>query len=144
MNNWLRWILVLPTAVGAYIVVQVLNVIINPWFLGFGTIGNLATQLFNSFAGPVAFIITGAKVAPNHRFFTGLVLAALHTLLIGGSLMLSIFNYNQYSTPTWLIVLSCVVSLIATAGACAILYQEHIEEKAMEERTKEWTYSADE
>lgn len=108
LPNPLRWLLVLPVSVAAYFAVQLINILCTmavPDFM----VG--LVQLFNSWAGPIAFVLAGVAVAPRQKRIVAMILAATNAIVT------MIFSWVTITTPphrepTWWIV------LCALAGIC--------------------------
>ncbi len=118
MNYWLRWILVLPAAIGTLIGIRTLNNIFVHVYvgLGFGMWAGLLINLFYSFVAPYTFIIAGAKVAPSHRFPASIALAILIAVIIG-----FLIYYSQLDFVATIIYFISLVSIIC---ACWKIYKE--------------------
>ncbi len=71
MSNWLRWILVLPTAVLAFVAIQV-GVGLGSETLPYGdAIQDWLSQLINSIVGPWAFPLLLEAPATSERVVRG-------------------------------------------------------------------------
>ena len=124
LKNTLRWIAVLPAAIGAYLGIQVVVAIGNS-FSGYSeSLINMWCQLINSIAGPYCFVLAGAKTAPVYRFITAVVLTTLFSLANGVLLTLVLTSQRQFSTPLWWFVTSLIIGLVAAIGACVQLHHE--------------------
>src|SRR5258705_12508814 len=82
--HWIRWLLLVPASVGAYIGVQLWSALCVGLAVG-GTIVKLlsearASQLFGTVLGPFTLVYAGAAVAPRHRLGAAIGLATLHAL----------------------------------------------------------------
>lgn len=76
MPNWLRWILVLPVSLAAYIGVQVLAGISSEQLPLPSVARDWYSQALNSFLGPWVFVYIGAQVSPpKQRAATAVALA---------------------------------------------------------------------
>jgi uncharacterized membrane protein HdeD (DUF308 family) len=124
MNHTLRWIAVLPAAIGAYLVIQVVIAIANS-FSGFPeSVVNMWCQLINSIAGPYCFVLARAKTAPSHSFVTAVVLTVVFSLANGVLLTSVLTSQRQFSTPLWWIVASSIIGLVVAIVACVQLHHE--------------------
>jgi hypothetical protein len=120
----LRWVAVLPAAIGAYLGIQLLVIISNS-FSGLPEIVvNIFCQLLNSWVAPGAFVLFGALTAPFHRFITGVVLTVLYSLATGALLALRLTSEQEFSTPLWWTVASLIIGLVACIWACVHLHHE--------------------
>jgi hypothetical protein len=120
----LRWVAVLPAAIGGYLGIQ-LVVIISNSFSGLPEIVvNIFDQLLNSWVAPGAFVLAGAITAPFHRFITGVVLTVLFSLVTGALLALRLTSQQEFSTPLWWLVVSLIIGLVACIAACVQLHHE--------------------
>jgi hypothetical protein len=117
----LRWIAVLPAAVGAWIGIQLLiilaNAMVTPrwsdWWL----------QLINSAASSYAFVFAGAATAPKHNFIVGIVVAILYGIFM--VVIITAGFFIKTSDPLWWLILSGVISLVAAIAAVAKLREEY-------------------
>ena len=126
MPNWLRWILVLPASLGAYVGIQVLvglssELIALPWFLPADwkdAAQNWWSQGLNSIVGPIALIYAGVLTSPRgHRFHTGIALAVLFGVIVGGISALSLFS-TELSHPRWWLLTTTAASIITVVMVC--------------------------
>jgi hypothetical protein len=116
----LRWIAVLPAAVGAFFAIQLLILLMDAtmaegratWFL----------QLINSFAGAYAFVFAGAHTAPKHQFIVGIVLAVVLSVFLITLPTLAFFI--KTTDPFWWIALASIVSLVAVIAAIIQLRED--------------------
>ena len=122
MPGWLRWLLVLPASIAAYlgiqIVVGLLSELINlPWFIPSGwedVYQDWISQGLNSVVGPVALIYAGVRTSPRgHRFQTSVALA----VLLGGLAAFSLF-LPQQSSPRWWLLTTTAASVITVIAVC--------------------------
>ena len=120
----LRWIAVLPAAIGAYFGIQVVVAIANSLGPGPESLINLWCQFINSIAGPYCFVLAGAKTAPFHRFVTAVVLTVLFSLANGVLLTLVLTSQRQFSTPLWWFVTSVIIGLLAAIVACVKVHHQ--------------------
>ena len=116
MQPWLKWILVLPAAIGAYVGVQLL-VILGSLILG---TGELITQFVGAVLCPIAFVSAGSRVAPLYRLLTSVCLTVLVAIYSAVVTTWAFFGKVPYtkSDLTWFIV--CGV-----AGIVACIFQCH-------------------
>ena len=135
MKPWLRWILVIPAAIGAYAGVQIAIAIMSLIGDFFWETGSARwTQLINSAAGPAAFVWYGSKTAPVHRFITSISLTVL--LAIAMSVLATLVFSHGIGTKwenVWLVVCG-VIGVVSSIIAC---YSIH-EEEQNEIKAREW------
>ena len=125
-QNAVRWILVLPAAIAAYVLVTLVVGIASELAaseivmhrassqsLGFK---NFLSQLINSITAPVGFVYLGAKVAPSHRFITAVVLASAF-----GCLTLVVTYLGVAEGVVWWLILSSVLSIVAVVVTCIVI-----------------------
>ena len=141
MPVWLRWLLVLPAALGACVGIQIVvifgNLITWPDSIPFR---KFFIEIINSIAANYCFVIIGAKTAPKHRFVVGVILATAYTvfgitvaatfLIIGGSPYLTWWPIPITSVVLLLIV--GIVGIIAAIGACIQLHRTELAERSPE------------
>jgi hypothetical protein len=124
MANWLRWVLILPAAVFAYLTIQ----------LGFGlasetlpypdSVQDRLSQFINSFIGPWAFVYSGAKLAPRG---TALHVAIGLAVLFGvftGAIGLIALSAGSARHPRWWIVATSLISLAIIIATCIQVARE--------------------
>ena len=117
----LRWVAVLPAALGAWIGIQLLiilaNAMVTPrwsdWWL----------QLINSAASSYAFVYAGSATAPKHNFIVGIVVAILYGIFM--VVIITAGFFIKTSDPLWWLVLSGVISLVAAIAAVVKLREEY-------------------
>jgi hypothetical protein len=118
--EWLRWLAVLPAAIGAYCVAQIVII------LG-GTIGaemegripmpDWVFQIINSIVPPICFIWAGAKTAPKYCHIVAIFLTVIFCIFTTGLLTYGILmHYARY--PTWWFITTGVVSIISATVSC--------------------------
>jgi hypothetical protein len=74
--NWLRWVLVLPAAVCAYVVLKMVGAIVDKLL----PIPTFLLTLYYSAMSPVAFVSAGVVTAPSNKFVTALVLTIVNAI----------------------------------------------------------------
>lgn len=116
-----RWVAVLPAGIGAWIGIQLLialaNAMVTPrwsdWWL----------QLINSAASSYALVYTGAVTAPKHNFIVGIVLAILYSIFM--VVIITAGFFIKTSDPLWWLVLSGIISLVASIVAVVKLHDDY-------------------
>lgn len=126
MSEWvphmkkLRWVLVLPAGfLGAVVASFILHWILlasctqeySVVQMGKESLEN-TERLLMAFAGPLGFVLAGAKTAPRFQFATTIVLGLL--VLIGGPILVNSIASSQDLTPQygakqWFLHLGAVV-----------------------------------
>jgi len=132
--DWLRWLAVLPAAVGAYFASQVVTGLLTEvgyfFYAGRGFEDgwldrpDYKSQFLCSIIGPYCLVWAGAKTAPRYRFVTALTLAVLHAVGNGSVVTLAIVRGMYQSASLWWLILSCVVGIISSIGACIQMRKE--------------------
>ncbi len=115
--DWLRWVLILPAAAGAYIGVQVLVAIANSFTPVPEVVETAYSQLVNSVLGPLAFVYVGAKVAPRHQFVAALVLTVLHAVA-NATIVTAALVSGRHSQPAWVLIGTSALGIVATLILC--------------------------
>jgi len=110
--HWLRWLLVLPVAVAAYAVVQLINV--------FAPGPDWLIRWFGSLANPCAFVLVGSLAAPKARFAVSVVLAIL--ISVAQSLLLVVATIRGME-PGWSLWAAVLIGIVG-AGAGATIARE--------------------
>jgi uncharacterized membrane protein len=128
MKNVLRWILVLPAAIGAYFAAVLMqNLLLYIFSRPTGDSGAawwavilnnlpLVTDIIFRTIGIYFFVIVGVAVAPKGKFATSLVLATtICILFIGGTLFVILSGIAQHPIAAiWAeMLLACAVASIA-------------------------------
>ena len=136
LRNIGRWILVLPIAIAAYVVMSLLIGIsseiagseLGNWPGASQELKNFLSQLGNSIAAPVALVYVGARMAPSHAFVVAVTLAAVHTAItlfvavIGVANDVQTFLTDEYYLGSWWLLVSTLISIVAVAGTCWVVW----------------------
>ena len=131
MKPWLRWVLVVPAAIGAFAGVQIVIALLSLVGDFFWSTGSAHwTEFVNSIAGPYAFVYYGAKTAPKHQFFTSICLTVLFAVL-AAVIVTAYFmkGFGNGLANFWLVVCS-LVGVVTTIVTC-------IEVRKIEDQTNE-------
>ena len=118
IQDVLRWIAVLPAALGAYIGVQVAIVVARSFQTGFNENPDYWSQFLTSIAGPYCLVWAGAMTAPRHRNVTAITLAILYGIFTGVVMTLVIERGMNQSTYRWWDIVCYAAGIIATIVAC--------------------------
>ena len=128
--DWLRWILVIPAAIGAYAASQVVIGLLSLVSDFFWSTGSARwTQLMNSAAGPAAFVWYGSRVAPRYRFSTSICLAVLLSMAVTAFVT---FFFSRGLGTKWenvWFVICAVVEIISSIVACHSIQKADANEK---------------
>jgi hypothetical protein len=123
----LRWIAVLPAAVGSYVGVALLTVLMQHLNSDSAFWGELSSAVF----APMAFVYAGATTAPTHRFTTAITLTVLHAMLLAG--MFGFIAYGlfvlktTFKDPVWWAATRAVIGVAVTIGATVAISREERE-----------------
>lgn len=123
LPNWVRWLLVVPAALAAFGVVQVLVAIIltlSPLQGLSPKLSDGAGQLVNSALGPYCFVLMGSLVAPSHRRASAITLAVLGLAIMGAVYILSsmIGGVARFGFTGWWLFVSFVLGVASSCIAC--------------------------
>jgi len=140
LPDWLRWVLVVPVAVGVYIGVLTFAISIDSLMADL-----VATRLkpglpdwppvlivsliMTSVAGSYCFVLAGATTAPKHRFVTAIVLAvsclcATAYLLVGLRFALTFGMLGGiWSSELMWIYIPCTGAFVAVVIACSQVWR---------------------
>jgi hypothetical protein len=110
----LRWMGVLPGAILAYFLIQVLNAVLMGFF---GDSSDTWIQLVNSFAGPYCFVWLGAMIAPRRKLPVAVILSVIVALFTLSLIPLSVGRESE-SYPIWWLILTGIVGVFGTIAAC--------------------------
>jgi len=116
MRNTVRWILVLPAAICALILAGFISL------LGTSFLPPLVCQWWQGWICSLVFVLSGAAVAPRHKFAAAIVLVAIHAMFLGVSLTLGLTR--GVDTPTWNLVVCCIISFVGALGACGLVWEK--------------------
>jgi len=114
--HWLRWFLVLPAAVAAYAVVQLINAVFAPapdWVI----------RWFSSFADPCAFVLVGSLTAPKARFAVSVVLAIVISAAQSLIVIVGTARGMEPGPDLWAAALIGIVGAVAGAAMVRELMQ---------------------
>ena len=119
MKTVLRWVAVLPAAIGCYFLasagVGLFNFVMGLIYDSAWSHGMLG--FVQMIASGVAYIWFGSMVAPTHRFITGIVLATIYTMiclfLIGYFFAVTPANRIETWANLWILI-----SFLASIAAC--------------------------
>jgi hypothetical protein len=126
MLTIVRWILVLPVAMAAFVAVA--------FVLALGAylplpgdppkwIQPALFQMLVSIVAPYVFVLAGAKTAPERRFAAGTALAAGYSIYAGYVMASGLAAGKYQETRTWTIALF-LLGVLAAAAACVQLWRD--------------------
>ena len=119
LPDWLRWVLVLPVAVGAWVGAQISIMAIGNVFYPMG-LWNLATwfvKIATIAVAPYGLVWAGAQTAPRHSFTVAIVLTVVHAIFATAILVLAI-DVERLTAPLWWIITGYIVGAAVTIVAC--------------------------
>jgi MFS family permease len=117
-----RWLLVLPCAVAAWIIVPIVVAIIwdlSPW----QGPKDAWRQILQTGIGAASFVLVGAKLAPCRKFATSLVLAGVHAMVTVGLCLIVV----EHGGSKWWWAVLLLVALFTSVAACGSVYQKEAE-----------------
>jgi peptidoglycan/LPS O-acetylase OafA/YrhL len=117
MPTWLRWVVVLPTAIASYLGIQILIGLQSEMAPFPDILQDLWSQGLNSIIGPWAFVYSGARVAPRRWILeTGVTLAVFYGIFTGAIATLALLDPTPTYSPWWLAICALlgIVTVIAT------------------------------
>jgi hypothetical protein len=121
----LRWIAVLPAALGAYAGVALLTVISQYFFQDSEIYGDFISAILS----PAAFVFAGVKTAPQHKLITAISLTVLHAMLL--ALLFGFIAYGIFVMEVKLIhpilwdVIRAIISIVTTIAVCLEVAREY-------------------
>lgn len=115
----LRWLLVLPAAVIAFIVANLLLILWNMLSPSFATMSPRGVQFMASIIGAYMFVVVGTLVAPAKKNIVAITLTVLLAMLCASITTLALVK-GPGSDPLWLLVVCLIASIVAAIVACAI------------------------
>jgi hypothetical protein len=123
LKSVLRWIIVIPCSLVAYIAVQFIVAYGNSLMPLPGVIIDTFCQFANSIAGPVALIHVAVTIAPSHKFHVSIVMAAL---FVSASVVIAIvISINDGFSLSLIWVWVCLLVGILAASAYCLVYHDH-------------------
>jgi Kef-type K+ transport system membrane component KefB len=118
------WVAVLPAALGAYVGVALLTVILQHLNGDFEFVGQLSSAVFS----PVAFVYAGTRVAPRHRLATAISLTVLHAMLLAamfGFIAYGLFILKmKFKDPVWWDATRALIGVTVTVCTCVAIARE--------------------
>jgi hypothetical protein len=118
-SQWWRWLLVLPSAIAAYLLIVLpIAQITEVWFLP-AAAQDVLSQLVHSLLGPWAFVYVGARVAPHSHFLTALSLTVLNGMLVAAVITAALMRQFPWQQILYVLATSVagvVVTLFVTYG----------------------------
>lgn len=131
LKHWVRWILVLPAALGAYLACNAIVAIcigISDFFWETGS--KNWRDLITSLACPACFTWYGAKTAPHNRFIVGVCLTVIQTIAITvviTAIAVKSGNVPEFSLHlAWLAIL-IIGGVVTPIMACYALHKEEMD-----------------
>lgn len=118
VTDWLRWLAVLPAALGAYFGIQLVIGLARGLEDGFADRPDYKSQLICSILGPYFLVWVGAKTAPRFRFVTALTLTVLHAIAAGSLVTIGIVQGLLQSGALWWLIICSVVGFVGTIVLC--------------------------
>ena len=115
MKDTLRWVLVLPAAVGAYLGGFLVSFLVLLWIgSGWFNAGIWITAITNAAVCPVCFMLAGTATAPRFKLQTGIVLAIIHAVAI--SVLTAIQPFTREPQSVWWNILVAAIGVCATVA----------------------------
>jgi hypothetical protein len=129
----LRWLLVLPAALGAYIVLQALFVLLSLLLAVPEALNRGVSQLIADIFCPYYFVYIGSKVAPAFRLHVAVLLTVVLSVLYGMLLLYGVLR-GDISYPLWWLTLSLVLGL----GSCVFAVVRIQDDRAKDTSRENW------
>ena len=133
--NYLRWILIFPAAVAAFIGVQLIIAVVNSFTPLPEKLINIFCQFANSIAGPFVFVLVGARIAPSYKYYTSVSLTVIYTLF-SAIIAYRAIQSQESADPLWWLITSIILGLLAAIFACSIIKTEERKNIQMELQAK--------
>jgi hypothetical protein len=111
--NWLRWVLVVPVAVCAYVVLTMIGSVVTRML----PIPSFILTLYYSAMSPLAFVAAGVVTAPGHKFVTALVLTVINAIFAAVIVTMAVIQQTGM-VPLWWLVVCAMIGIVATVGLC--------------------------
>jgi hypothetical protein len=117
--NWLRWILILPAAICAYLILAIIGSIVYKLL----PIPAFLVTLYYSVMSPIAFVATGVVTAPSNKFATAISLTIINAIFAAVIVTLAVIRQSG-TVPIWWLVVCMLIGIVATIGFCAEFKEE--------------------
>lgn len=130
MPHWLKWILVLPAAIGAFVGVQIL-VVAGSLFLDSGS---GYAQFASALLCPAAFVSAGSRVAPVYRHITAICLTILVAILSTAIVTKVVMDRHETRSGLAWLVICGVAGIVVCVFECHSFNEE---EPAQGSRSRE-------
>lgn len=120
LPDLIRWIIFLPSALIAMMIVSGLNKLITSNYLGIDP-ESFWINAYISYLSSAIFIYVGAVGAPKKQFIVSIVLSMLFSVIIGISIV------SNFTTHTNSMLEQLIYSILSLAGVGSVLYAIHKE-----------------
>jgi uncharacterized membrane protein len=132
MKAILRWIAVLPGALAAMILVNILNSL---------TVGEFTTGFLDecskAWFGSLAFVLAAYYIAPKGKVVTAIVVATAYCA-IGTFAVVIDLRSDAPHHPFWIQVITTALSILASVFACGLAYHFEKEKNTKKFRETQW------
>jgi hypothetical protein len=112
--NWLRWVLILPVAICAYLILAVIGSIVYKLL----PIPTFLLTLYYSAMSPMAFVAAGVITAPSHKFVTAIILTIINAIFAAVIVTTAVVHQSG-TVPLWWLVVCALIGIVATIWFCA-------------------------
>lgn len=137
MKPWMRWTLVLPAAIGAYLgVLFAIGVVSQLSDILIGRNTDNYSKFINCFAAPCAFVWCGAKTAPKWRAATSASLATLFSTIQIVLLVLIVVRLKDRDSVFWWGIFAFVAGVAASIFTSVQVCEDEKQEREEVERAQ--------
>lgn len=126
MKPALRWIAVLPAAIGSYLLMALTLMYLGLWFQT--SYGLWVLSIGSAIACPWNFIAVGWMVAPKFKTQTAIVLVTIHAVVVSVTMTLGAVHPSP-SLPEWWNIAHGLIGIVATvvvAVRCASYHRRSV------------------
>jgi hypothetical protein len=121
---WLKWILVLPAAIGGFVVVQIF-IVLGGLFLD---TGSYYAQFASALLCPAAFVSAGSTVAPAYRYITSICLTIVVAILQTALLTWLIIEKRETTSGLAWLIFCGLAGVVACVAECHAFYDGELRE----------------
>jgi hypothetical protein len=111
--NWLRWFLILPAAICAYLILAIIGSIVYKLL----PIPAFLVTLYYSVMSPMAFVIAGVITAPSNKFATAISVTVINAMFAAVIVTMAVVRQTG-TVPIWWLVVSMLIGIVATIYLC--------------------------
>lgn len=121
--GWLRWILVIPSAILMPVIILVIQYV-SSLFFGNATADSFWFEIVREVILGAGFVYGGAWMAPKKQFFVGVLLLVFTSLFVGVSILATLMGYGTLSP--FEAITGYILNLVAAIGVVLYLHGKNL------------------